>query len=133
MAFRFVAVAISDARTISVLRLRIDLADPTNVSEQDATFGGADPLVPISEDIVDRTRATRFVYLAVALFVVLISTSVGWWMDRYVRATPRDDGREVKFMRLKKWRSRSVLAYFFISDFGLILFGAALSVYTSWT
>jgi len=109
----------------------MDPADPTNVSEQDATFGGADPLVPIS-DIVGRTQATRFVHLAVTLFVVLISTLAGWWVDRYVRATPKDDGREVKFMRLKKWRSRSVLAYLFISDFGLILFGAALYIYISW-
>jgi len=96
-----------------------------------ALFGRADPLVPIS-DIVDKTQATRFVYLAVTVFVVFISTLAGWWMDRYVRATPRDDGREVKFMRLKKWRSQSVLAYLFISDFGLVLFGAALNIYISW-
>ena len=97
-------------------QLQSNPAELTNVPllrilEQDTSFGGTDPLAPVSNvpTGVIKAQPTRFVSLSVTLSVVPIAVLGKQWIHYYTRATTwgniidRGKERQVKLVGLQKW------------------------------
>ena len=114
----------------NVLLLRILL--------QNTSFGGIDPLTPVSSVStgVLRAQSILFVSLSITLLVAFIAVLAKQWVLYYTRATTRgnivDRGktRQAKFVGLQKWGSSLVIDSLSVMlQFALLLFGVALTVY----
>jgi len=108
--------------------VQVNPADPTNASEQDATFGGANPSAPISNNAAT-TLTILFASLAATLFATLIAALGKEWISYYTRVTSWDEGRQVKLTGLKKWGLHLVMASSLMLRLSYILFGVALAIY----
>ena len=106
--------------------------------QQNASFGGADPLTPISNipTGVVRAQAILLASLAVTLFVAFIAVLGKQWIQYYTRVTTWgnivDRGKEhqAKLMGLEKWKFYLIMDSLpAMLEFALLLFGAALTVY----
>ena len=123
--------------------LQPDPAELTNVLllrilRQDASFGGVDPLAPISNvpTGVLRAQSILFASLSVTLLVSFIAVLGKRWILYYTRAMTRgniiDRGKEhqAKLAGLRKWRLHLIMELPpLMLQFALLLFGVALVVY----
>jgi len=106
--------------------------------EQNTSFGGADPLTPISNipTSVARTQSILFVSLSVTLFVAFLSVLGKQWVLYYTRVTTwgnivdRGKERQVKLTGLQKWGLHLVMESLPVMlQLALLLFGVALVIY----
>ena len=106
--------------------------------QQNISFGGNDPLAPVSNipTSIVRAQSILFATLSLTLFVAFISVLGKQWILYYTRVTTwgnivdRGKERQVKFMGLQKWGLRLIVESVPVMlQFSLFLFGAALVVY----
>ena len=124
-------------------QLQPDPADLTNalllrILEQNTTFGGTDPLAPISSvpTSIARAQAILFASLGVTLFVAFIAVLGKQWILYYTRVTSwgnivdRGKERQAKLVGLQKWGLHLIMESLPVMlQFALLLFGIALTVY----
>jgi len=136
--------AVATAFIVQIIpQVRPDPADLTNalllrILEQNTTFGGTDPLAPISSvpASIIRAQAILFASLSVTLFVAFIAVLGKQWILYYTRVTSLgnivDQGKErqAKLMGLQKWGLHLIMESLPVMlQFALLLFGIALTVY----
>jgi len=106
--------------------------------QQDTSFGGADPLAPISNIPIGVVRAQSILFasLAVTLFVAFIAVLGKQWILYYTQATmwgnivDRGKERQAKLVGLQKWGLHLIMESLPVMlQFALLLFGIALAVY----
>ena len=108
------------------------------ILQQNASFGGTDPLTPILNvpTGVVRAQSILLVCLSITLFVAFVAVLGKQWVLYYTQVTTWgniiDRGKEcqVKFGGLQKWRLRLIIDSLSVMlQLVFLLFGAALSVY----
>ena len=106
--------------------------------QQNASFGGADPLAPISNVPagVVRAQAILLTSLCITLFVAFIAVLGKQWILYYTQVTTwgsivdRGRERQVKLVGLQKWGFHLIMESLPVMlQFALLLFGIALAVY----
>jgi len=136
--------AVTSAFTAQIVpQLQPNPADLTNalllrILEQNTSFGGTDPLAPISNIPIGVAKAQPilFVSLSVTMLVAFIAVLGKQWVQYFIRATTwgnivdRGKERQVKLTGLRKWGVLLILESLPIMlQFSLLLFGTALVVY----
>ena len=136
--------AVTSAFIVQIIPdLRPDPANLTNVLllrilQQNTSFGGTDPLTPISNipTGVVRAQSILFASLSITLFVAFIAVLGKQWILYYTRVTTwgnvADRGKEhqVKLAGLQKWGLHLIMESLpLMLQLALLLFGVALSVY----
>jgi hypothetical protein len=136
--------AITSAFIVQIIPgLQPNPIDLTNVLllrilQQNASFGGIDPLAPVSNIPISIVRAQSILFatLSVTLFVAFIAVLGKQWILYYTRVTTWgniiDRGKEhqVKFVGLQKWGFHVIMGFLPVMlQFALFLFGIALVVY----
>ena len=136
--------AVTSAFIIQIIpELQPDPTDLTNVLllrilQQNTSFGGIDPLTPVSSTStgVVRAHSILFVCLSVTLLVAFIAVLGKQWVLYYTRATTWgnivDRGKEhqTKFVGVQKWGLRSVIDSLSVMlQIAFLLFGVALTIY----
>ena len=136
--------AITSAFIVQIIpELQPDPADLTNalllrILQQNTSFGGIDPLAPISNipTGVIRAQSILLTSLSITLFVAFIAVLGKQWILYYTRVTTwgniadRGKERQVKLVGLQKWGLHLVMELLPIMlQLALLLFGVALSVY----
>ena len=136
--------AVTSAFIIQIIpQLQPNPADLTNVLllrilEQNASFGGIDPLAPILNvpTGVVKAQPILFVSLSVTLFVAFIAVLGKQWIHYYTRPTTwgnivdRGKERQVKLAGLRKWGVLLIMESLPVMlQFALLLFGIAITVY----
>ena len=123
--------------------LQPDPADLTNVLllrilQQNRSFGGIDPLAPVSSVPASAVRAQSILFasLSITLFVAFIAVLGKQWILYYTRATTwgniidRGKERQEKLAGLQKWGLHRIMELLPVMlQLALLLFGAALAVY----
>ncbi|KAF9642147.1 hypothetical protein BDM02DRAFT_3073917, partial [Thelephora ganbajun] len=108
------------------------------ILQQNVSFGGADPLAPVSNvpASVVRTQSILFASLSVTLFTTFIAGLGKRWILHYTRVTTWGDSadrvkeRHTKFLGLQKWGLHLIMQSLPVMlQFALLLFGIALIVY----
>jgi len=108
------------------------------ILQQNTSFGGNNPLAPISNTPISIVRAQSILFasLSLTLFVAFISVLGKQWILYYTRVTTwgniadRGKERQAKLLGLQKWGLRLILdSVPVMLQFSLFLFGAALAVY----
>ena len=106
--------------------------------QQNTSFGGIDPLTPVSSVSagVLRAQSILFVCLSVTLLVAFIAVLAKQWVRYYTRATTwgnivdRGKTHQAKFVGLQKWGLSLVIDSLSVMlQFALLLFGVALTIY----
>ena len=106
--------------------------------QQNTSFGGADPLAPVSNIPISIVRAQSILFasLAVTLFVAFIAVLGKQWILYYTRSTTwgnivdRGKERQAKLAGLRKWGFHLIMESLPVMlQFALLLFGIALTVY----
>ena len=135
--------AISTAFIIQIIpELQPDPADLTNflllhILQQNTSFGGADPLKPISNISHSAVQAQSILLasLSLTLFVAFLAVLGKQWV-LYYRATSwgnvtnRGEERQTKLVGLQKWRLKLVMELLpVLLQLALLLFAIALVVY----
>ena len=136
--------AITSAFIVQIIPgLQPNPADLTNVLllrilQQNASFGGTNPLAPISNIPISIVRAQSILFasLSVTLFVAFIAVLGKQWILYYTRVTTwgnivdRGKERQVKLVGLQKWGLHLIMESLPVMlQFALLLFGIALAVY----
>ena len=136
--------AISTAFIIQIIsELQPDPADLTNalllrILEQNTSFGGVDPLTPISNIPASAVHAQSILLasLSVTLFVAFVAVLGKQWILYYTRATTwgniadRGKERQVKLVGLHKWGLHVVLESLpVLLQLALLFFAVAVVVY----
>jgi len=129
------------SQTISGLQPNpIDLTNVLllRILQQNTSFGGADPLAPVSSipTSIVRAHSIFFASLSVTLFVAFVAVLGKQWILYYTRATTwgnivdRGKERQVKLAGLQKWGLHLIMESLPVMlQFALLLFGIALAVY----
>jgi len=126
-----------------VPQLQPNPADLTNILllrilQQNTSFGGTDPLAPISNTPtgVAGAQSILFVSLSVTLFVAFVAVLGKQWILYYTRVTTwgnivdRGKERQVKLAGLQRWGLHLVMESLPVMlQFALLLFGVAIAVY----
>ena len=108
------------------------------ILQQNTSFGGTDPLAPVSIIPIGIVRAQSILFasLSVTLFVAFIAVLGKQWILYYTRATTwgnivdRGKERQVKLAGLQKWGLHLIMESLPVMlQFALLLFGIALGVY----
>lgn len=124
-------------------QLQPNPADLTNalllrILEQNTSFGGADPLTPISNIPagVVRAQPILFASLSITLFVAFISVLGKQWIHHYTQPTTwgnivdRGKERQAKLVGLQKWGLHLIMESLPVMlQCALLIFGVALVVY----
>ena len=106
--------------------------------QQNASFGGANPLAPIANisAVVVRAQSILFASLCITLVVAFIAVLGKQWILYYTRATTwgnivdRGKERQVKLVGLQKWGLHLIMESLPVMlQFALLLFAIALAVY----
>jgi hypothetical protein len=106
--------------------------------QQNTSFGGTDPLAPVSNIPISIVRAQSILFasLSVTLFVAFIAVLGKQWILYYTRVTTwgnvadRGKERQAKFVGLRKWGFHVIMEFLPVMlQFALLLFGIALVVY----
>jgi len=106
--------------------------------QQNTSFGGADPLAPISNIPTGIVRAQSILFgsLCITLVVAFIAVLGKQWILYYTRATTwgnivdRGKERQVKLVGLQKWGLHLIMESLPVMlQFALLLFGVAIAVY----
>ena len=106
--------------------------------QQNTSFGGADPLAPVSNVPIGVVRAQSILFasLAVTLFVAFVTVLGKQWILYYTQGTTwgnivdRGKERQEKLVGLQKWGLHPVMESLPVMlQFALLLFGIALVVY----
>jgi hypothetical protein len=136
--------AVTSAFIVQIVpQLQPNPADLTNVLllrilEQNTSFGGIDPLAPISNvpTGVVRAQSILFASLSVTLFVAFVAVLGKQWILYYTRVSTwgnivdRGKERQAKLMGLQKWGLHLIMESLPVMlQFALLLFGIALAVY----
>ena len=136
--------AISTAFIIQIIPgLQPNPIDLTNsllvrILQQNATFGGADPLKPISNISTSAVQAQSILLasLSLTLFVAFVAVLGKQWILYYTRATTwgnvanRGEERQTKLVGLQKWRLELVMEFLPVMlQLALLLFAVAIIVY----
>jgi len=136
--------AITSAFIVQIIpALQPNPIDLTNVLllrilQQNTSFGGADPLAPVSSIPISIVRAQSILFasLSVTLFVAFIAVLGKQWILYYTRATTwgnivdRGKERQAKLVGLQKWGLHLIMESLPVMlQFALLLFGIALAVY----
>ena len=118
-------------------------ADLTNalllrILQQNASFGGTDPLAPISSvpSSVIGAQSILFASLSITLFVAFVAVLGKQWILYYTRVTTwgnivdRGKERQAKLVGLHKWGLHLIMDSLPVMlQFALLLFGVALATY----
>ena len=136
--------AVTTAFIVQIIpQLQPNPIDLTNVLllrilQQNTSFGGTDPLAPISNISVGiiRAQSILFASLSVTLFVAFIAVLGKQWIHSYTQATTwgniadRGKERQVKLVGLQKWGLHLIMEFLPVMlQFSLLLFSVALVVY----
>jgi len=136
--------AVTSAFIVQIIpALQPNPIDLTNVLllrilQQNTSFGGTNPLAPVSNTPISIVRAQSILFasLSLTLFVAFISVLGKQWILYYTRVTSwgniadRGKERQDKLLGLQKWGLRLILdSVPAMLQFSLFLFGAALAVY----
>ena len=106
--------------------------------QQNTSFGGADPLAPVSTIPIGLVRAQSILFasLAVTLFVAFVAVLGKQWILYYTQVTTwgnivdRGKERQEKLVGLQKWGLHPMMESLPVMlQFALLLFGVALVVY----
>jgi len=106
--------------------------------QQNTSFGGADPLAPVSNVPISvvRTQSILFASLSVTLFVAFVTVLGKQWILYYTRVTTwgdvvdRGKERQAKLMGLQKWGLHLIMESVPVMlQFALLLFSIALPIY----
>jgi len=118
-------------------------ADLTNtlllrMLQQNTSFGGIDPLIPISHvpSSVIGAQSALLASLSITLFVAFVAVLGKQWILYYTRVTTwgnivdRGKERQVKLVGLQKWGLHFIMNSLPVMlQFSLLLFGVALATY----
>ena len=108
------------------------------ILQQNTSFGGADPLAPVSVIPISIVRAQSILFasLSITLFVAFIAVLGKQWILYYTRATmwgnivDRGKEHQTKLQGLQKWGLHLIMESLPVMlQFSLLLFGIALTVY----
>ena len=108
------------------------------ILRQNASYGGAEPLAPVSNIPISIVRAQSILFtsLSVTLFVAFIAVLGKQWILYYTRVTTwgnivdRGKERQAKLLGLQKWGFHLIMESLPVMlQFSLLLFGIALTVY----
>ena len=107
------------------------------ILQQNTSFGGADPLAPISNisTSVVKAQSILFASLSITLFVAFIAVLGKQWILYYTQTSSwgsivhRRKEHQVKLAGLQKWGLRIIIESLPVMlQFALLLFGVALAV-----
>jgi hypothetical protein len=136
--------AVTSAFIVQIVpELQPDPTDLTNslllrILERNTSFGGIDPLTPISNvpTGIVRAQSILFASLSVTLFVAFIAVLGKQWILYYTRVTTwgniveRGKERQAKLVGLQKWGLHLIMESLpVLLQFALLLFAVALVVY----
>ena len=108
------------------------------ILQQNTSFGGADPLAPVSVIPISIVRAQSILFasLSITLFVAFLAVLGKQWILYYTRATmwgniiDRGKEHQTKLQGLQKWGLHLIMDSLPVMlQFSLLLFGIALTVY----